>query len=323
MITLTLVIVLTFTFVLLLSLGLLILFRTRWDAEAKRVRDQIRTLAAEGCDNSDVDIFRKKRKLSDIPLLDRVLGMIPLIYRMDLLLQQADIRLPVGIFVLLSALMGLTGLSLGLNLSGALPAGTAAAMLGSLPFLWARSKKNKRLKKFESQLPEALDLLAKALKAGHAFSAGLNMIAHEFEAPISAEFERILSEVNLGRGIDHALKGMTERVDCPDLKFFTISVIIQRETGGNLAEILERISGLIRERFRLKGRIKTLSAEGRISAIVIICIPIFVACILQLIQPRYFDALTTDPVGKTVIAAFLILMIVGIFTMKKMIAIKI
>ena len=108
----------------------------------------------------------------------------------------------------------------------------------------------------------------------------------------------------------------------PDLKFFTISVIIQREREGP-CEILERISGLIRERFRLKGRIKTLSAEGRISAIVIICIPIFVACILQLIQPRYFDALTTDPVGKTVIAAFLILMIVGIFTMKKMIAIKI
>ena len=204
-----------------------------------------------------------------------------MIYRVDFLLEQADVHCPVGVFLLLSLVTGLTAFSATASLCGNyLFALAASGLLGAIPFIYLKMRKKKRFQRFERQLPDALGMLAKSLKAGHSFSAGMMMVAHEFEDPIGAEFDKALNEINLGLGLNDALKGMTERIDCADIRFFTVSVIIQRETGGNLAEILENISHLIRERFKLKGRIKTLSAEGRLSAVMMIAIPIFIAGVL-------------------------------------------
>ena len=136
------------------------------------------------------------------------------------------------------------------------------------------------MEKFERQLPEALELVSRSLKAGHAFTGGLKMVAEEFGDPVGVEFGRTLDEINFGVGVPEALTNLTQRIECEDLKFFAVSVIIQRETGGNLAEILESLGRLIRERFKFQGRVRVLSGEGRISAIVLVAIPFFIAGLL-------------------------------------------
>jgi tight adherence protein B len=165
--------------------------------------------------------------------------------------------------------------------------------------------------------------MARALKAGHAFPAGLKMVADEMEDPIGTEFDKTLGEINFGIEVSEALKNLSRRVDCPDLRFFVISIIIQRETGGNLAEILVNIAHLIRERFKLHGRIRVLSAEGKFSAIVLIALPFLVALLLTFLNPDYLRLLITDPIGHFMLGFALVTMILGILVMKKMVAIKV
>ena len=149
------------------------------------------------------------------------------------------------------------------------------------------------------------------------------MVVDELEDPIAVEFNKTLGEINLGVNVPEALKNLSNRVDCTDLRFFVISVIIQRETGGNLAEILENIAYLIRERFKLHGRIRVLSAEGKFSAIVLIGIPFLVALILSLFNPQYIRVLITDPLGNILVGLATFLMILGMVVMKRMIVIKV
>jgi tight adherence protein B len=179
------------------------------------------------------------------------------------------------------------------------------------------------MQKFERQLPEALDLVARSLKAGHAFSGGLKMVVEEFDDPISTEFDTAINEINFGVGVNNALKNLLKRVDCPELKFFVISVVIQRETGGNLAEILASIAHLIRERFRLQGHVRTLAAEGKFSALILAVIPFFVSFILILMSPGYVETLFIDPIGRVMIVIGSIMMALGVVIMKKMITIKV
>ena len=179
------------------------------------------------------------------------------------------------------------------------------------------------MEKFQEQLPEAMELVARALKAGQAFSGGLKMVADESGDPIGTEFSKILDELNFGVGVPDALKNLAKRIDCPDLKFFVISVLIQRESGGNLAEILENISYLTRERFKLHGRVRTLAAEGKISAYVLIAIPFFLATFMYFVQPNYITLLITDPIGRIMLGSAIVMMVIGIFVMRKMILFRI
>ncbi|MCX5909464.1 MAG: type II secretion system F family protein, partial [Deltaproteobacteria bacterium] len=244
--------------------------------------------------------------------------------KVNLLLEQAAIRRPAGFFLLLSAVLAVVGFLAGswMN-SGSLGAVPIAAILGALPFLYILAKKTKRIRKFERQLPEALDLMARALKSGHAFTGGLKMVADEMDDPIGLEFAKTLAEINVGIDLQVALKNFSQRFECPDLRFFVIAVIIQRETGGNLAEILGNISHLIRERFKLHGRIRVLSAEGKFSAIVLIALPFLVATLLSFVNPDYLGVLMTDPIGHFMVGFALVMMVLGILVMKKMVAIKV
>jgi len=203
----------------------------------------------------------------------------------------------------------------------AIPAGLA---MGYLPFLYLIFKKNSRMKKFDAQLPDALDLMARALKAGHAFPGGLQMVAREFDEPIGTEFAKVVEEVNFGVGVEEALRNLANRIDgSPDLKFFAIAVMIQRESGGNLAEILESIARIIRERFKLMGNIRTLSAEGRISAWILGTLPFFIAFYIFSVNPEYIKILRSDPIGNLLVVVVLLMMISGIVVMNKMIKIKV
>jgi tight adherence protein B len=304
--------------------GIAFFAKKYWDPEERMLKKQLKRLSAEAGHDIRIDIIRKKRTLSKIPQLNLVLEKIPLVHKIDFLLQQANSRQPVGVFILSSLTLAVCGIFLVFAMYGRMLAGLpVAAVLGAVPFIYIVIKKKNRMQKFERQLPEALELMAKALKAGHGFSVGMQMAAQEFDDPLGKEFELVIGEVNLGAGIDEALKNMTARVDCPDLRFFAVSVIIQKETGGNLAEILENISYLIRERFKLRSKIMALTAEARISSVVLVALPLLVASALLYLNPRYLRVLGTDPIGQVLVAAALIMMAVGIILMKCLISVKV
>jgi len=269
----------------------------------------------------EVDLLRKKT-LSQVPWLNRLLLSIRWAQKLDQLLQQADIRHPVGLFILLSVLLASGG---GLIAAFVTPVLVlpAIALLGLIPFVYIYVKKRKRMRKFERQLPDTMDLIARALKAGHALSGGLQLVGEEFGDPIGTEFQRTVNEINFGVAVPDALKALAQRVDCKDLKFFVMSVIIQRETGGNLAEILENIARLIRERFKLQGRIRVLSAEGKLSAIILVAIPFFLGFALSIINPDYINTLFEDPIGIVLLVFASVMMALGILMMKKMVAIRV
>ena len=176
---------------------------------------------------------------------------------------------------------------------------------------------------FESQLPDAVDLISRALKAGHAFSTGMRMVANDLGDPIGSEFTRTMAEVSFGADLNQAMKNMLLRVDCPDLKFFVMSVILQRETGGNLAEILGNLSRLMRDRFKLHRKIKTLSAEGRWSAVILVLLPFVLVAVLFLVNPKYVMVLAEDPTGRILVAVTIIMQIVGIFLISKIVRIRV
>jgi tight adherence protein B len=179
------------------------------------------------------------------------------------------------------------------------------------------------MKKFQGQLPDALELIARALRAGHAFSSGMKLAADEFDDPLGPEFEQTLDEINFGISVPDALKNLSSRIDCPDLKYFVVSVILQRETGGNLAEIIESIAYLIRERFKLHGRVRVLAAEGKLSATILMILPFLIVVALRFINPELISTLFTDPIGRVVVAAGAFWMIIGVLVMKRMIDIKV
>jgi tight adherence protein B len=179
------------------------------------------------------------------------------------------------------------------------------------------------MEKFLSQFPDALDLIARSLKAGHALTGGLRMVAEEFEDPVGPEFEKTLDQINFGIAPTDALRNLAQRVDCEDLNYFVISVIVQRETGGNLAEILQKIAHLIRERFKFFGRVKVLSAEGKFSAVVLSLLPIVVAAALSVVNPEYLPVLVFDPVGRMLLIGALFNMGLAVLYMKKIVTIKV
>ncbi len=291
--------------------------------EQQEVHRRLKTLSTTGGRNEAIDIL-KKRILSDIPWLNDKLLKAPFIVRLERLHDQANAPHPLGAYVILSAVLFLAGFLLA-KIAGidlvimALP----SLLLASGPFLYLSHRRKKRIEKFERQLPEALELVARALKAGHAFTGGLRLVAEEFGDPVGTEFGQTLDEINFGKGVPEALTNLTQRVDSEDLRFFAVSVIIQRETGGNLAEILDNLGRLIRERFKFQGRVRVLSGEGRLSAIVLVAIPFLISGFLSLLRPEYIKLLVSDAIGRVFIAAALIMMTFGIYVMKKMVSIKV
>ncbi|NIS71308.1 MAG: pilus assembly protein [Proteobacteria bacterium] len=297
-------------------------YTTIRNPDRSRIRKRLRALASDKYGN-EASILRN-RALSEVPFLNRVLLKIPMIRRLDRIVQLADVRFPLGFFALLTIVLALIGL-----LGGSLVTGNhvlsviMAALFGGIPVFYLRLRKKRRMQKFQRQLPDALELIARALRAGHAFSSGMKLAADEFDDPVGTEFGRTLDEINFGVSVSDALKNLANRVDCPDLKYFVVSVIVQRETGGNLAEIIESIAHLIRERFKLHGRIRVLAAEGKLSAMILLALPFLVILALRFTNPEYIATLVTDPIGKTMAGAGAFLMIIGVLVMRRMIHIKV
>ncbi len=238
-------------------------------------------------------------------------------------LLQADIFMSPTNFLGLVSLLGIGGFA-ALLLAGKWPLGIpVGAALGSVPFLVVKLRKQRKSSQFEKQMPECMELLARSLRAGHALPSSIELCSKEIAPPLGLELKIVYEEQRLGLGVNEALRRMGDRVDCQDLQFFITAVMLQTETGGNLAEILENIGYLIRERLKLKGKIQALTAEGRFSALILACLPFVVFGALTILNRNYIDILFNEPVGFQLIAAGLMSLFMGVLWMRKIVTIKV
>lgn len=261
-------------------------------------------------------------ELDKAALLSILTSRIP---NMDKLFEQADCHIKpstlMGIGAVLAAVfMTLTWIR-GLMPVYVLP---LVGLVGfAIPFLWLWNKRRGRLKMFANQLPDAMELVARALRAGHALGAGMHVVAEEMPSPISDEFGRVYEEQNLGIALEDAMRGMCDRVPNLDLRFFVTSVAIQRQTGGDLAEILDKIGYVIRERYKILGQVKALTAEGRLSGVVLIGLPFVLFLVMYFLRPEYVAMLWQKPLGIRMLWYAIASQIFGAIVIKKIIDIKV
>ncbi|GAB6166722.1 type II secretion system F family protein [Thermostilla marina] len=239
-------------------------------------------------------------------------------------IRQAEINMPVGQFMAFAAVMALGGAILGFVLKVyAILIPVMGLATGSLPFLWVWWKRRKRLKAFAVQLPDALDMLARSLRAGQSLAAGFQAVSNEIPAPLGVEFGRVFEEQNLGVPLEQSLRDLAARIPNLDLKFFATAVILQRQTGGDLAEILDKIGSLIRERFQIWGQIQALTGEGRLSGLVLMGLPVFLFVVMFQMNREYVLMLFTDPLGRKMLAVAVIMQIIGALVIRKIVNIKV
>ena len=315
--------VLAFVAVVLLLEGLFLLWNAYKGPEAQKIERRLHALSAGAGKTVQTNVI-KQRLLDEAQPLQRWLLGTPRLQQLDRFLEQSGLAWSVSKFLLLTLLAG--GLAYGgaLLLRAPWLVAVAASMLAALlPFLYMHRCRFQRTRKFERQLPDALDLVKRALRAGHAFSSGLQMVGEEMQEPIAGEFRITHDEVNFGVTLQQALANLAIRVPSTDLRYFVIAVLIQRETGGNLAELLDNLAKLIRERLQLLEKVQVLAAEGKLSAWILGILPFALAGVLNLINPSFMQVLWTDPVGIRMIETMLAMMFFGVLAMRKIIRIHI
>jgi len=243
------------------------------------------------------------------------------------MLDQSGTTLTPGTFLFLTVALAAAGVLISLLVPPLGPRWLPPVVLGFglavLPYLWLNLARKRRLADFEEQFPDALDFLARALRAGHAFSVGLELLPQESSGPISQEFRRVYHEQNLGAPLETALKNLALRVPSVDVKFFVAAVLVQRETGGNLSEILLQLSDVIRERFELRGQVRAASAHGRLTGVVLSILPIVLVIALLLVAPGYLEGMAKDSTGKYLIAGAILFQFIGYFFIRRIVHIKV
>ena len=316
-------VILSFVAAVLFVEGAYLTWNSYKGPESKRIVRRLRSMSAGSDDNAQASIL-KQRLLSEVPAMERLLLQVPRIHQIDRLLQQSGLNWSVAFLLGTSALTGL-GVFMVATMFNQLP--TICLILGAasstLPSIYAVRARHTRLLKMEQQLPEALDLIGRALRAGHALQNGLKMVGEEMAEPISGEFRITSDEVNFGVSMQDALTNLTTRVPSTDLRYFVIAVLIQRETGGNLTELLDNISAIIRGRLKLLGAVRVLSAEGRMSAWILSILPFALAGVINLLNPDFLAPLWGDPMGLKMMGGAGVMMALGIFWMWRIIKIRV
>ncbi|HET6669082.1 MAG TPA: type II secretion system F family protein [Pyrinomonadaceae bacterium] len=287
----------------------------------ERLADAIRSSAVSS--DSDVQLAREEL-LSEIPWLHRVLLKIEITSRMKRMIDQADSQITVMKLVLFSLTAGVMAfLAVSMISVSYLLMIVAAVIATVVPFAHIAMKRKKRLNRFLQLLPDALDLMSRGLSAGHAFTEALQMVATEMPEPIATEFRKTYDEQNLGLSLKLALENLAQRMPLLDLRMCITAILIQRETGGNLSELLEKVAHTIRERFRIMEDLKTLTLSSRWSAWLLCALPIFLAIYVSIMNPEYMQVLWRDPRGHKLIAVASIMQILGMLMVKKIMTIRI
>jgi tight adherence protein B len=270
------------------------------------------------------ELIKAAERLSSVPSVDAALSHgREMLGPVERLLTQADSRLTVGSFLMICGLAGFASFAVVMLLTRyiliALPVGLFAT---AVPVMVLNYQRSRRVAKFEEQFPESLDLLARALRAGHAFTTGLMMVAEEMPKPVGPEFQTIYDQQNYGMPMGDALKSFADRVPLLDAKFFVTAVMTQRESGGNLAEVLDNLASVIRDRFKVKRQIQVISAHGRMTGIVLSSVPPVLAFVMFLISPDNMRVLWHDPLGVKMIAAAIFLQITGALIIRRLVQIE-
>jgi tight adherence protein B len=295
------------------------------DRPSAKIEDRLQLLAGVG--TPVAKDFAKRATILTAPLDSKPGLLETLVSRfgdVDRLFAQADVQLTVARMAMICAVLAGAGMAAGAIYGihpGLLP--LVGASLASVPVLWLLWRRKRRLKAFGVQLPEALDMLARALRSGQSLNAGFNMVAGEIPAPLGREFGRVFEEQNLGVSVEDSLDALTDRIPNLDLKFFATAVVLQRQTGGDLAEILDKISRLIRERFQIWGQIQALTGEGRLSGIVLLALPVVLFFAMLRLNYDYVMVLFTDPMGKKLLIGAIILQVLGALVIRKIVNIKV
>ncbi len=263
-------------------------------------------------------------RLSAVPLLDTLLHHMNLSNHLELLLYQAGLSTRVGVLALSTAALGMGAYLCGTLLSHRTWVGAFfMALVAPLPYLYVRYRKSQRMRAFAEQFPDTLDLLVSALRAGLSFSAALQIVAEESPEPVRSEFAVTLEEHTLGMDFKDCLLNLCRRVDSLDLRFFAIAVVLQRESGGNLAEILGNTSELIRERFRMMGDIKTFTTQGRMTGLILVCLPVAIALFTFVSAPSYLGAMFNNETGRQALIMAGVMQVLGILVIRKIVRVKV
>ena len=267
----------------------------------------------------------RDQQLSQIPALDSLLRRSPRISAIQKTLSQAGMKLRAGNFLGVCALTGIVAGIAALMVSKNNPAVAWFAMLVGLilPYSYVSFRRNKRFEKFEELFPEAIDTLARAVRAGHAFTTALEMISDEVAEPVGSEFRKLYEEQKFGMPVRDALLNFADRIPLVDLKFFVTAVMLQRETGGNLAEILDNLSYVIRERFKIQRQVRVYTAQGRLTMGLLMAMPPIIVTVMVVLNPSFIHPLFADPIGHTLVVAGLCLQTIGYFVIRKIIKIQV
>ena len=295
------------------------------DAKRELLKERLADAIRSSVHSTDEDVQLARQELmSEIPWVNRVLLRLQVTSKLKQVIDQADSHITVMRLVLFSLTAGVLAFLAVIMLSPSyVIAAFFAVIAAALPFLHILSKRKKRLNKFLQLLPDALDLMSRGLSAGHAFTEALQMVASEMPEPISMEFRKTYEEQNLGLSLKLALENLVERVPLLDLRMCVTAVMIQRETGGNLSELLEKVAYTIRERFKIMEDLKTMTLSSRWSAWLLCGLPIFLAVYVTLMNPGYMDVMWRDPRGHWLLAIAAIMQVLGMLMVQKIMKIRI
>ena len=301
--------------------GLYNLWASTRSDEARRIGSRLEALRGEV--RTEVSLQRVQER-SRLPWLQDLVASTGPGERLSLFVRSSGMQVSAAELLLLSLLLGAVGFALPALIGRPPVLGAAAALaLAWLPWWRVSSARNKRVQRFEQQFPEALDMMGRAMRAGHAFPTAVKMCGEEMAEPMGRDFRILSDEMNYGVPAAEALQNLALRVPLPDVSYFVVAVMIQRESGGNLAELLDSISAILRARLKLLGEVRTLSAEGRLSAIILTALPFGVALVVNLVNPDFMKVLWTDPAGLKVVGGALFMMVLGMLWMRSIIRIRV
>jgi len=311
---------------------LVVSFLDQRRARARLLRERlVNAQSAAGQPANEELALVRDETLSEIPALDSLLRRSERVSNLQDLLEQANLKIRAGNILLLCGMSAIALGIVGYFLAGPpLPANQTflftllgAVVGGVMPYSYASHRRNKRFQKFEEIFPEAIDTLARAVRAGHAFTTALELIAAEVNEPVASEFRKLYEEQKFGLPVRDALVNLTARVPLVDVKFFVTAVMLQRETGGNLAEILDNLSYVIRERFKILRQVRVYTAQGRLTMMLLMGLPPIIVVTMLTTSPGYIHPLFTDPIGHALIVGGVVLQTVGYFVIRKLIRIQV
>jgi tight adherence protein B len=304
-----------------------LVFLWEWFQENQRKRhmvDNLRSLVNESSENVQAGSSVLRSAMVQSPWLRPIISHVPKLGDAELLLQQSGVSWSLQTLFLLSIGMAFALGSMVLIITGSIPMGLLGTGIGAmLPNFYVRRKRTRRLNAFEELLPESIDLVGRALRAGHPLSAGFKMAADDGPEPVAGEFRRIFEEQRFGLPLQDSLLGLTDRVNLVDVRILVTAILIQREVGGNLAEILDNLSAVVRARFTIRRQIRVYTAQGRMTGYLLSALPILLFSILYMINGQYMSILFTDPIGRILVGVAISMQLIGFLWIRKIIKIEI